>query len=114
MRTGFLAALTVVVAGNGLAFAQENGNPSFLPGNVWVPTNSFGFWGAGEYLLWRTKNGRIPPLATTGGNGKIGSPGTQVLVDSLDFVSDPVSGGRFLLGYRFETMPCIGIEANYF
>src|SRR5262249_20960928 len=54
-----------------------------------------------------------PPLVTAGGNGKLGSPGTQVLVDNLSFDDDVRQGGRFAVGYQFATNPSIGIEADY-
>jgi hypothetical protein len=139
MTKGFLAALTVLLAGPGLAFAQQYG--SYPAGHSWgpppamdSPPRSFdpdlvgrerscdvdaqartsSFWGSGECLLWWSKSGRVPPLATAGGDGKLGSPGTSVLVDILRFDDDVRPGGRFTLGYRFENIPCIGVEGNYF
>ena len=136
MRNGFLAALTVLLAGHGLAFAQQSGSypdpvsrepppPAALPpgelpdqalapGDVDAPARCSGFWGSGEYLLWWIRNGRVPPLVTAGGNGVPGSPGTAVLADTLDFVDDFRQGGRFVLGYHFETVPSLGVEADYF
>jgi hypothetical protein len=176
MRKGFLAALTVLLAGHGLAFAQQSGSdPAGLSGGRTGPPNgvvgcpavpaataapvnrvnqpaaeavaaptpppapnsppnifdpdpvsgepygdvdaqaeTFGFRGSGEYLLWWFKNGRVPPLVTAGGNGKLASPGTRVLVDNLNFDDDVRQGGRFALGYHFETNPRIGVEASYF
>jgi hypothetical protein len=156
MRSGVLAALTVLLAGHGLAFAQQysssrSGPPewpatavnrvsqpaadvasplpapnssanSFNPdpvspeacGDGDAQARPFGFRGAGEYLLWWFKNGRVPPLVTAGGDGKLGSPGTRVLVDNLDFDNDVRQGGRFALAYQFESIPCFGVEANYF
>jgi hypothetical protein len=75
---------------------------------------TLGFWGSGEYLLWWFKNGRVPPLVTAGGDGKLGSPGTRVLVDNLHFDDDIRQGGRFVLGYQFEKIPWFGIEGNFF
>lgn len=95
MRNGFLAALVIVLACHGGVPAQD-------------------FQASAEYLHWWTKNSTIPPLATTGGDGKIGTPGTKVLVDNLDFVNNPTSGGRFALSYRPESMSGFGLEANYF
>jgi hypothetical protein len=180
MRNGFLAALTVLLAGNRLAFAQQYGpypagppawparspqplpegmagwtalpaetappvnrvtpppadavaaptpppastsspnifNPDTVsgepPGDLGAPAHTLGFWASAEYLLWWFKNGRAPPLVTAGDDGKLGSPGTQVLVDNLNFDGDVRQGGRFALGYQFENSPCIGIEADYF
>jgi hypothetical protein len=141
MRNGLLAALTVLLAGHGLAFAQPSGalaaDPSprpaasttitdslppsqFLPDDAVIPddvgtqSKSFGLWGSGEYLLWWFKRGQVPPLATAGDKGLLGSPGTQVLVDNLNFDDDLRQGGRFTVGYEFAAIPMIGIEANYF
>jgi hypothetical protein len=108
MRKGLLAALTILLVGQGLAFAQQDGACAD------APATTSGFWGSGEYLGWWIKNGRIPPLVTAGGNGVPGSPGTRVLLDNLDFVEDFRQGGRFALGYHFETAPILGVEANYF
>ena len=51
---------------------------------------------------------------TAGGNGVSGAPGTRVLVDDLNFADDFRQGGRFTLGYQFESAPVIGVEASYF
>jgi hypothetical protein len=112
MRIVSLAALSVLLAAGGLAFGQQEG----LPLGATEPCGeaNAGFWGSGEYLLWWIKNGRVPPLVTAGGNGVPGAPGTRVLVDNLDFVDDFRQGGRFALGYHFDTVPCIGVEAEYF
>jgi hypothetical protein len=125
MRTRLLAALTVLLTGQGLAFAQQDvsyPSDTFVLdsvgrepcGDAVAQGNAFGFQGSGEFLFWWFKNGRIPPLATAGGDGRLGAPGTQVLVDNLNFDDDARSGGRFALGYHFEAAPSIGIEANYF
>ncbi len=136
MRKGVLAALTVLLAGHGLAFAQPYGSypdpvsreplpppaarssaigDEILPlGDLPDQARPFGFWGSGDYLLWWIKNGHVPPLVTMGGNGVPGSPGTRILVDNLNFVDDSRQGGRFVLGYHFETVPSLGVEANYF
>ena len=135
MRTGLLAALTVLLTGHGLALAQQPGaDPTGSPPTSYSPPNLFlsdpvacaahadvdvqartsGFWGSAEYLAWWFKNGGVPPLVTAGGNGVPASPGTQVLLDNLDFADDFRQGGRFTLGYHFETTPSLGVEANYF
>jgi hypothetical protein len=117
MRNGLLAALAVLLAGHGLAFAQHDGPDPFgrePDGTADAPVGSSGFRGSGEYLLWWFKNGRVPPLATAGDNGVLGALGTRVLVDNLNFDDDARQGGRFTLGYRFEAMPSLGVEASYF
>jgi hypothetical protein len=109
---GFLTALTALLVVHGATFAQEHGSPP--EGDVDAQAETCGFWGSGEYLLWWFKDGRVPPLVTTGDGGKLGAPGTRVLVDNLDFDDDVRQGGRFALGYRFETIPFLGVEANSF
>ena len=71
-------------------------------------------YGVQLYFLWWIKNVRVPPLVTTGGNGVIGAPGTRIALDDLNFADDFRQGGRFTLGYRFDSAPVIGIEAGYF
>jgi hypothetical protein len=133
MRNGLLTALTVLLAGHGWAIAQQYnsdpaGGPPTPPPNIGDPdpvcrepcgdvdgqAKSFSVRGSGEYLLWWFKSGRVPPLVTAGGDGRLGSPGTQVLVDNLNFDDDVRFGGRFALGYQFEAIAFLGVEANYF
>jgi hypothetical protein len=128
MRNGFLAALTVLLAGHGWAVAQQPPPAADSPPDVCIPEpvrwespgdadsrgGTCGFWASGEYLLWWLKNGRVPPLVTAGGNGVPGSPGTQVLLDNLNFADDVRQGGRFALGYHFEAAPFLGVEASSF
>ena len=132
MRIGLLAALTLLLTTAGLALG-EHGNAAsresigeenfplgdlsdkaLTHGDVKAEAETFGFWVSAEYLLWWIKNGQVPPLVTAGGNGVIGSPGTRVLLDDLNFVDDFRQGGRFALGYRFESNPSVTIEASYF
>jgi hypothetical protein len=111
MRSGALAAVTALLLGHGSTFAQDY---DFGPvGDVKAQADALGFSGSGEYILWWFKHGQLPPLVTAGGDGKLGSPGTRVLVDNLDFDNDVRQGGRFTLGYHFESLPCLGVEANY-
>jgi hypothetical protein len=130
MRRRFLAALSSLLVGHGLTFAQQVvSNPDPI-GREPLPVGdrsdkapaydmdaqamTLGLWASGEYLLWWTKNGRVPPLVTAGGNGVLCSPGARVLLGSLDFDNDVRQGARFALGYYFAKDPLIGIEANYF
>lgn len=123
MRKGLLAALAVLLAGHGLALAQQC-CPPVQPcdlcdqapacGDVDVQAKPCCFWGSGEYLLWWFKSGQVPPLVTAGGSGVLGAPGTRVLLDNLDFDDDVRPGGRFALSYQFAANPCVGIEASYF
>jgi len=73
-----------------------------------------GWRGSAEYLLWWFKDGRIPPVLTAGSDGKLGSPGTRVLVGDLAFDDDVRHGGRFALAYQFASLPGLGVEAGGF
>jgi hypothetical protein len=112
MRRGVVAALAALLLGHGSTSAQES--EPYSAGHADPPAGAAGLRGSADYLLWWFKKGRIPPLVTAGGDGKIGSPGTQVLLDDLDFDGDVRQGGRFALGYQFARNPRFGIEAGYF
>jgi len=122
LSKGLIAALTILLIGHGLASAQQfpdSGSPQPLPPSAARASavgdpQTFGVFGSAEYLLWWIKRDQVPPLVTMGSNGVIGSPGTRVLLDNLDFVDDFRQGGRFTLGYRFESNPRFTIEASYF
>lgn len=107
MKNGFLAVLTVFLASD-LGFAQS------CDGAPVIEASSDGFWVSGDYLLWWFKNGQVPPLVTAGGDGRLGTPGTQVLLDNLDFDDDVRHGGRFALGYQLPAQPCLGVEGRGF
>ncbi len=123
MKHGFFASFAAILMKAGLAFGQTQTTP--MPGTPLPPstlpqvvqtvdpsgpiiTNDFGgpvaprFWMSGEYLLWQLKNGRTPPLVTTGDPGSsvpgaLGVPGTVVLFGGeLDYGS--FSGTRLNLG----------------
>jgi hypothetical protein len=102
MRQAFVAALTVLAGGDGLAFAQ---------GNVTAPA---GVHASVEYLSAWIKNARVPPLVTAGDDGVPGATGTRVLLDNLDFADRARQGGRLTLGYRFERAAPADIEVSYF
>jgi hypothetical protein len=115
MRKVLCAALVVCLAAPSLAFAQPDGPAPEVFLEDWPDqSNPGGFRFSGEYLLWWFKNGSVPPLVTAGGDGVLGSPGTRVLLDDLDFDDDVRHGGRFSLGYQFAANPCIGVEAGFF
>ncbi|QDU59518.1 hypothetical protein Pan216_03470 [Planctomycetes bacterium Pan216] len=78
------------------------------------PTLRSGFRGSAEYLLWWIKDAGVPPLLTEGGTGIVGTPGTTIAVDSLDFADRFRQGGRFTLGYRWESNPRVGAEVAGF
>jgi hypothetical protein len=112
MRPLALAALTALLAVPAVVCAQPCDCCPTVGGDAPVETSRF--WGLADYLLWWFKNGRVPPLVTAGDRGVVGAPGTQVLLDDLDFDDGVRQGGRFVLGYQFETNPCLGIEVGYF
>jgi hypothetical protein len=78
------------------------------------------FWIRGEYLLWRIKDGQVPPLITTGiaGTsplpGALGQSGTTVLFGGSDMDNSVRSGARFSGGLWLDNCQTIGLEASYF
>ena len=131
MRTGFFAVLILLFSGARLVFGEhpdaisQDSTPEeslrlglsdkvVARAGANVQSENFGLWISAEALLWWIKSGHVPPLVTARGNGVIGSPGTQVLLDDLNFVDDFRQGGRFALGYRFESNPAVSIEASGF
>ena len=94
--------------------SPEAPNKAVALGSDNAQVGTFGLWGSAEHLLWWIKNDRVPPLVTAGDNGVSGAPGTRVLLDDLNFADDFRQGGRFTLGYHFESAPVIGVEASYF
>jgi hypothetical protein len=76
-------------------------------------------WGSAEYLLWWTREMKVPPLVTAGplsATGPIlGAPGTTVLFGGHELDDDFMrSGGRFTLGFWLNDCQTKGIEASYF
>jgi len=70
--------------------------------------------GTEEYLLWWTKAGRLPPLATraSGSPPTLGQPGTRDLFgNTIDL--EERSGGRFVLGTSFNESRTTGLEFGY-
>lgn len=131
MRKGFVAVLMLLFASVRLALGERSEAISqhvapeenlglgvskkvLARGDASAQAETFGLWMSAEHLLWWIKNGSVPPLVTAGGGGVIGSPGTRVLLDDLNFADDFRQGGRFALGYRFESNPPVGIEASGF
>jgi hypothetical protein len=58
-----------------------------------------------EYLLWWTKDDRVPPLVTTStpdDQGIVGRPSTRVLFGGDGLDQNPRSGGRFTAGYFLD------------
>lgn len=129
MRIRVISALALLLIGFGRASAEQHqdfdaGSQSakdeaFASPEIPVTDDNarggkFGLWGSAEHLLWWIKSDHVPPLVTAGGNGVPGAPGTRVLLDDLNFADDFRQGGRFTLGYDFESAPVIGMEASYF
>jgi hypothetical protein len=79
-------------------------------GKVALP---FGFWASAEYLMWWFQTGGVPALVSSGGTGALGSPGSHVLVDNLNFDDAFHSGGRFAAGYEFKSLPFLGLETSF-
>jgi hypothetical protein len=80
-------------------------------GNRWYAT--------AEYLLWFIRGQPLPPLVTAGSPfdavpGALGQPGTSVLFGGQAFNFNPLSGGRFGLGYWFTDDHLLGIDARGF
>lgn len=78
-------------------------------------------WTVGaEYLLWWLREGRAPPLLTTGpatSQGILGNDGTRVLYgnDRLETRhGDRFNGIRLTAGYWFEDAQTIGLEGRAF
>jgi hypothetical protein len=87
----------------------------------WEPVGCPGgdcLWFSVDYLLWWTKDNRLPPLLTTGSPqdaqpGALGQPGTQILFGgAID--SEDRSGGRFQVGYWFTDDKLIGVDGGFF
>jgi hypothetical protein len=79
------------------------------------------FWIGAEYLLWSSKNDRLPPLVTTSPPGTpqnlagvLGTPGTTVLFSNDSADDRWRSGARVRAGYWFDPQHSSGIEANVF
>jgi hypothetical protein len=75
------------------------------------------FWASAEYLLWRIKGYRVPPLVTTGtleSQGILGNPGTVLLFGDSHLDNDWHSGARFSAGYWFDCCQSCGLEASFF
>src|SRR6266705_3382752 len=129
MRIEYFALLSLLITGARLIFGEQFDaisqdsapeenlhlgafDKTLARDGVNAQAETFGLWISAETLLWWLKSEDVPPLVTAGGNGVIGSRGTQV--DDLNFVDDFRQGGRFVVGYRFESNPAISIEASGF
>lgn len=140
MRNGFFASLMILVANAGWVLSDEP--RSSVPGptlraaapvNVQAPLFldngaapdcgrescclGYGrFWARAEFLVWWTRDGNAPPLATAGtpgSGGVLGRPGTTTLFGGdLDYDERP--GARFTIGSWLNCDCTKGIELSYF
>lgn len=84
------------------------------------PCQRWGFWwGRAEYMVWWVRGANTPPLVTTSPDGTpVGEagvlPGAQILFGNERINTEPVSGGRFTLGYWFDPAQTLGIEDTFF
>ncbi len=74
-------------------------------------------WDDFEFLLWWPKPQPFPPLVTASRSGVppvLGNPATSLLVAGHTFDNQPISGGRFTLGFSINSAETIGLEGSYF
>jgi hypothetical protein len=79
--------------------------------------SSYCLWTDFEYLLWWSKNGQTPPLATVGVPATLGilnTPGTVPVIGGSDFTHEDMSGLRFTLGAWVNQYQDLGVEATVF
>jgi Putative beta barrel porin-7 (BBP7) len=132
MKKGLLVSILSLLAGGGLATAQEkpagpNAEPivvqssaPLIPYRAWageardVPR----IWVSTEYLNWWITRGPVGvPLVTTGDvgsptGGALGNPNTRVLFGESPIDFGAFMGGRVSLGYWFGADRRFGIEAS--
>lgn len=88
--------------------------PPPLVAPVYEPLN---LWFSADYLLWWTRNDRVPALVTAGvaaNAGVLGPAGTTQLFPGGEEDSGVRSGGRFTLGFWFQDTRGAGMELGYF
>lgn len=74
------------------------------------------FWLSGEYLLWWTKGNHAAPLATAGtprSEGRLGDPGTAVVLGGDDLQESERSGGEFNVGFWLDDQQTWSLQANF-
>lgn len=82
-------------------------SPSDQPRNLWIDA---------EYVLWRGKHARLPPLVTGGPSGSLGilgQPETVILAGAADVDHNDRSGGRFAAGVWLDYDQALGLEGGY-
>jgi hypothetical protein len=79
------------------------------------------FYGSAEYLYWWIRNSQFPPLVTTGSpaapqviQGTLGQDNTVLLFGGSSVDNEGRSGGRFTLGYWFDTCCPTAVEGSGF
>lgn len=78
------------------------------------------YWVHGEFLVWWTKAGNLPVLATTTTSddpataGQLGADGTQVVLGNSEYNFGSIPGGRLSAGFSFGSGNIYGIEASGF
>ena len=93
-----------------------------VPAPVAVPPpvrayEPIGAWFNVEYLLWWTKDSRIPPLVNgevPSGVTALGPASSQALFGGGNMAEGAQSGGRFTLGGWLTPNKAIGLEGSYF
>jgi hypothetical protein len=106
--------------------------PPAPPGDYLVPDTGFRrawvvdgdgssrLWLQADFLLWFIKDGPLNvPLVTTGSTsdtnpGALGQPHTQVLYGNSGLDYGAIPGGRFEMGYWFDSESRFGIEGGFF
>jgi len=78
------------------------------------------FWVRPEYLLWRTRGMRLPPLVTTSPTGTpaasagvLGRTGTEILYGDEEVLDGSRSGFRLKGGMWLDCCNWIGVEGEY-
>jgi hypothetical protein len=98
---------TTPLAENGIA--PHCTGPDCAPASCcFGPYGSGRMWGSAEFLLWWTRAGNVPPLATTRALGGTNS----ILDDGLGFGARP--GARFTIGSWLNCDCTMGVELGYF
>lgn len=70
-------------------------------------------WLRAEYLLWWTDGMDLPPLVTTGTNGQLGDPATEILFGNSAVLDESRSGFRIRGGGWFDCERCWGWQGEY-
>jgi hypothetical protein len=104
-----------VIPGQELGAHPPGASEAFKPD---APEDDIGdrIYARGEFLWWRFRNDRVPPLITTSPpslNGTL-QPGTTVLLSGSALNVDDHFGGRFTGGFWLDECYTVGVEGNFF